>query len=52
MLRDGLEATVRSPGQVFVEGELWHAHRADGGELVPGDHVEVEAVDGLDLTVR
>ena len=48
----GEEAVVRSPGQVFVAGELWHAHRADGGELVPGDHVQVEAVDGLDLTVQ
>jgi membrane-bound serine protease (ClpP class) len=48
----GEEAVVRSPGQVQVAGELWHPHRADGGELVPGDHVQVEAVDGLDLTVR
>ena len=48
----GQEAVVRFPGQVYVEGELWHAHRADGRELVPGEHVEVEAVDGLDLTVR
>jgi membrane protein implicated in regulation of membrane protease activity len=48
----GEEAVVRSPEQVQVAGELWHAHRADGGKLVPGDHVQVEAVDGLDLTVR
>jgi membrane-bound serine protease (ClpP class) len=48
----GEEAVVRSPGQVLVAGELWQAHRADGGRLVPGDHVQVEAVDGLDLTVR
>ena len=48
----GQEAVVRFPGQVYVEGELWHAHRADGRELVPGEHVEVEAVNGLDLTVR
>jgi membrane-bound serine protease (ClpP class) len=48
----GQEAVVRFPGQVYVEGELWHAHRADGRDLVPGEHVEVEAVDGLDLTVR
>ena len=48
----GQEAVVRFPGQVYVEGELWHAHRADGRELVPGEHVEVEAVEGLDLTVR
>ena len=48
----GQEAVVRFPGQVYVEGELWHAHRADGRDLVPGEHVEVEAVNGLDLTVR
>jgi membrane-bound serine protease (ClpP class) len=48
----GEEAVVRAPGQVFVDGELWQARRADGGELVPGDHVRVEGVDGLELTVR
>jgi membrane-bound serine protease (ClpP class) len=48
----GLEAVVRTPGQVFVEGELWHAHRADGGELVPGEHVRVAAMEGLELTVQ
>ncbi|HEY8317068.1 MAG TPA: nodulation protein NfeD [Gaiellaceae bacterium] len=48
----GEEAVVRTPGQVQVAGELWKAHRADGGELIPGDHVQVEAVDGLELTVR
>jgi membrane-bound serine protease (ClpP class) len=48
----GEEAVVRSPGQVFVAGELWRARRADGGDLVPGDHVQVESVDGLELTVR
>ncbi|HUZ80725.1 MAG TPA: nodulation protein NfeD [Gaiellaceae bacterium] len=47
----GAEAVVRTPGQVFVEGELWHAHREDGGELVPGQHVRVAGVDGLELTV-
>ena len=48
----GEEAVVRSPGQVLVGGELWQARRADGSELVPGDHVQVEGVDGLELTVR
>ena len=47
----GAEAVVRSPRQVFVEGELWRARRADGRALVPGEHVQVEAVDGLELTV-
>jgi membrane-bound serine protease (ClpP class) len=48
----GEEAVVRSPAQVFVAGELWRARRSDGADLVPGDHVQVEAVDGLELTVR
>jgi membrane-bound serine protease (ClpP class) len=48
----GEDAVVRSPGQVVVGGELWRAHRADGSDLVPGDRVKVESVDGLDLTVR
>jgi membrane-bound serine protease (ClpP class) len=48
----GEDAVVRSPGQVFVAGELWQAHRVDGGKLVPGEHVRVEGVDGLELTVR
>jgi membrane-bound serine protease (ClpP class) len=48
----GSEAVVRTPGQVYVAGELWRAHRAGGGELVPGEHVQVESVDGLELTVR
>jgi membrane protein implicated in regulation of membrane protease activity len=37
---------------VFVDGELWRARRADGSDLVPGDHVQIESVDGLELTVR
>jgi membrane-bound serine protease (ClpP class) len=48
----GADGVVRAPGQVLVEGELWHAHRSDGGELAPGDHVKVEAMDGLELTVH
>jgi membrane-bound serine protease (ClpP class) len=47
----GAEAIVRAPGQVFVGGELWHAHRDDGGELVPGQEVRIAAMDGLELTV-
>ena len=47
----GAEAVVKAPGQVFVEGELWHAHLSDGGELVPGSYVRVAAMDGLELTV-
>jgi membrane-bound serine protease (ClpP class) len=47
----GDEGIVRDPHHVFVAGELWRAHPADGGELVPGEHVRVERVDGLELTV-
>jgi membrane protein implicated in regulation of membrane protease activity len=48
----GEEAVVRTPGQVFVAGELWHAHRDDGAALVPGEHVRVTAVHGLELVVE
>jgi len=48
----GEDGIVRAPGQVFVAGELWRARRSDGGSLVPGDHVKVESVDGLELRVR
>src|SRR5206468_2452291 len=48
----GADAVVRAAGQVFVEGELWHAHRSDGRDLVPGEHVRVEGVEGLELTVE
>jgi membrane-bound serine protease (ClpP class) len=48
----GAGGVVRTPTQVFVDGELWRAHRVDGGDLVPGEHVRVEGVDGLELTVR
>lgn len=48
----GQRAEVRGPGLVFVDGALWQAHAADDSELVPGEEVEVQAVDGLQLTVR
>jgi membrane-bound serine protease (ClpP class) len=47
----GQVAEVREPGLVFVDGALWQAHAADDSELVPGEQVKVEAVDGLQLTV-
>ena len=48
----GSEGEVRRDGLVFVAGELWRAQRADGGALVPGDHVVVQALgDGLELVV-
>ena len=49
---DDLVGDVGAELYVVVDGEIWSAHRADGTDLVPGDHVRVESVDGLDLTVR
>jgi membrane-bound serine protease (ClpP class) len=46
------EGEVRSNGVVFVNGELWHAHTSDGSQLLPGEHVEVSALEGLELTVK
>lgn len=48
----GKRGEVRAPGLVYVNGELWQAHAEDDSELVPGEQVEVEAVQGLKLTVR
>ncbi|HZC75673.1 MAG TPA: nodulation protein NfeD [Gaiellaceae bacterium] len=48
----GQRAEVRGPGLVFVDGALWQAHAADHSDLVPGEEVEVEAIEGLQLTVR
>jgi membrane-bound serine protease (ClpP class) len=48
----GYDAVVRTPGQVFVAGELWRARRDDGELLVPGEHVRVKSVRGLELTVE
>jgi membrane protein implicated in regulation of membrane protease activity len=48
----GEDAVVRTPAQVFVAGELWRAHRDDGADLVPGEHVRVKAVHGLELVVE
>jgi len=48
----GADGVVRTPGQVFVEGELWSARRDDGRELVPGERVRVKDVEGLELRVE
>jgi membrane-bound serine protease (ClpP class) len=48
----GKTGEVRSPSMVYVDGELWRARADDASDLVPGEQVEVEAVDGLELTVR
>jgi membrane protein implicated in regulation of membrane protease activity len=43
---------VRRSDTVFLNGELWRAHTADGSPLVPGDLVRVEDVgDDLRLLV-
>ena len=48
----GSEGVVRRNGMVFVNGELWRAHTADGSPLVPGERVRVESVEqGLRLLV-
>ena len=48
----GADGGVRTPGQVFVEGELWRARREDGRALVPGERVRVKDVEGLELRVE
>jgi membrane-bound serine protease (ClpP class) len=47
----GMNGEVRDGGFVFVDGELWHAHTSDGTQLLAGEHVEVDALNGLELTV-
>jgi membrane-bound serine protease (ClpP class) len=48
----GQTGVVRASGMVFVKGELWRAERADGGELAPGDRVEIEALENMRQIVR
>ena len=49
----GEGALVRGDDLVFVEGELWRAHTADGSPLRPGERVRIESVqqDELQLVV-
>ena len=47
----GMNGEVRESGLVFVDGELWHAHTSDGTHLLAGEHVQVDALNGLELTV-
>jgi membrane-bound serine protease (ClpP class) len=48
----GSEGVVRRNGMVFVNGELWRAHKEDGSALVPGERVRVERIEeGLQLLV-
>jgi membrane-bound serine protease (ClpP class) len=46
----GMDGVVRDDGQVFVRGELWRARSSD--RLRPGEHVRVDALDGLTLDVH
>lgn len=51
----GRVGEVRSAGQVFLDGALWRARLWSVDEetvLARGDHIVVERVDGLTLTVR
>jgi len=48
----GSVGEVRGDGLVFVNGELWQARTPEGRALRPGEHVRVESLDGLVLTVR
>jgi membrane-bound serine protease (ClpP class) len=48
----GKTGVVRSPELVFVDGALWSAKAADDAPLVPGEQVQVAAIDGLVLTVQ
>jgi membrane-bound serine protease (ClpP class) len=48
-----VRAALNPTGQVFVQGALWRAQTADPEvRLAVGRRIEVEAVDGLTLTVR
>jgi membrane protein implicated in regulation of membrane protease activity len=47
----GMNGEVRERGLVFVDGELWLAHTSDGTQLLAGERVEVNALNGLELTV-
>src|SRR2546430_13431529 len=46
-----MNGEVRGSGLVVVDGELWRAHTSDGTQLLAGEHVEVNALNGLELTV-
>ncbi len=48
----GKDAEVRRQGFVYVDGALWKAKTADGGELIVGSTVEIVGVDKLTLIVK
>ena len=41
----GERAVVRPDGHVLVQGELWSIRSAGGAAPVPGDHIQVTAID-------
>ena len=47
----GMNGEGRERGLVFVDGELWKAHTSDGTQLLAGEQVEVNALNGLELTI-
>ena len=51
--RAAVRTTLDPDGQVWVDGALWQARLAGGGQGTarPGDRVVIEAVDGLTLVV-
>ena len=46
----GMEGVVREDGMVYVRGELWRVTSPE--RLAPGQHVRVDARDGLTLRVH
>jgi membrane-bound serine protease (ClpP class) len=46
----GMQGVVRDGGLVFVRGELWRARSRE--PLTPGERVQVDALDGLTLSVH
>jgi membrane-bound serine protease (ClpP class) len=46
----GMDGVVRGDGQVAVRGELWRAESEE--PLRPGEHVRVDALDGLTVRVH
>jgi len=48
----GQTGVVRTNGMAFVRGELWQVEAPDGAPLAPGEHVEVDDVQGLRLRVH
>lgn len=46
------ETVGKTPGQIFVSGELWQAISKDGLPIGVGEKVVVESIEGLQLTVR